>query len=54
MRGGGTLLVYRLDRIAGTTSSVIQVITDLGEQGMNIRSLTEREIDTMTLSVNLG
>ena len=46
LRSGDTLLVYRLDRIAGTTSSVIQVITDLGERGINLRSLTEPEIDT--------
>jgi DNA invertase Pin-like site-specific DNA recombinase len=41
-----TLMVYRLDRIAGTTSSAIQVITELGERGINLRSLTEPEIDT--------
>lgn len=46
LQPGNTLLVYRLDRIAGTTSSVIQVITDLGERGINLRSLTEPEIDT--------
>ncbi|GGC17956.1 recombinase family protein [Cellulomonas carbonis] len=46
LRDGDTLLVYRLDRIAGTTSTVIQVITDLGERGVNIRSLKEPEIDT--------
>lgn len=46
LQPGNTLLVYRLDRIAGSTSSVIQVITDLGERGINLRSLTEPEIDT--------
>ena len=46
LRAGDTLLVYRLDRIAGTTSSVIQVVGDLGERGINLRSLTEPEIDT--------
>ena len=46
LRAGDMLLVYRLDRIAGTTSSVIQVVGDLGERGINLRSLTEPEIDT--------
>ena len=48
LQPGNTLVVYRLDRIAGSTSSVIQVITDLGERGINLRSLTEPEIDTTT------
>ena len=48
LRDGDTLVVYGLDRIAGTTSSVIQVITELGERGVNIKSLTEPDIDTTT------
>jgi DNA invertase Pin-like site-specific DNA recombinase len=48
LRAGDTLLVYRLDRVAGTTASVIQIISELGERGINIRSLTEPDIDTTT------
>jgi DNA invertase Pin-like site-specific DNA recombinase len=47
-RKGDTLVVRSLDRLAGTTSLVIATITDLGERGVNIRSLTEPEIDTTT------
>lgn len=45
---GDTLVVRSLDRLAGTTSLAIATITELGERGVNIRSLTEPEIDTTT------
>ena len=48
MRTGDTLLVRSLDRLAGTTTLAIQTITELGERGINIRSLTEPDIDTTT------
>lgn len=47
-RAGDTIVVYRLDRIAGSTGHLIEVVNDLGERGLNIRSLTEPEIDTTT------
>ncbi len=37
-----------LDRLAGTTTLAIQTITELGERGINIKSLTEPDIDTTT------
>lgn len=47
MREGDTLLVHRLDRVSGEWH-LFQLINDLGERGINIRSLTEPEIDTTT------
>lgn len=43
---GDVLLVYRLDRLAGSTDHMIELIHDLGERGIHLRRLTEPEIDT--------
>ncbi len=48
LRPGDTLIVRALDRIAGTTTMAIQTITELHERGVNIKSLTEPDIDTTT------
>ncbi len=48
LRPGDTLLVRSLDRLAGTTTLAIETITGLGERGINIKSLTEPDIDTTT------
>ncbi len=48
LRAGDTLLVRRLDRIAGSEVMAIEVLSSLDRQGINIRSLTEPEIDTTT------
>ena len=48
LRVGDTLLVRRLDRIAGSEKMAIETINDLAERGVNIRSLTEPDIDTTT------
>ena len=47
MREGDTLLVHRLDRVSGEWH-LFQIIGDLAERGINIRSLTEPEVDTTT------
>ena len=47
MRAGDTLLVHRLDRVSGEWH-LFQIISDLGERDINIRSLTEPAIDTTT------
>ena len=44
LRVGDTLVVRSLDRLAGTTTLAIQTITELGERGINIESLTEPDI----------
>ena len=48
LRPGDTLVVRRLDRIAGTERIAIEVINELHERGVNIKSLTEPDIDTTT------
>ena len=48
LREGDTLLVWRLDRLAGTETHMIQLVNDLGAKGVDLRSLTEPEIDTTT------
>ncbi len=48
LRSGDTLLVRRLDRIAGSEKMAIETINDLAQRGVNIRSLTEPDIDTTT------
>lgn len=48
LRPGDTLVVRRLDRLAGSEKMAIETITDLHERGVNIKSLTEPDIDTTT------
>jgi DNA invertase Pin-like site-specific DNA recombinase len=48
LRPGDTLLVRRLDRIAGSEKMAIETINELHERGVNIKSLTEPDIDTTT------
>ena len=48
LRPGDTLMVRRLDRLAGSEKMAIETITDLDERGVNIKSLTEPDIDTTT------
>ena len=48
LRPRGTLMVRRLDRIAGSETMAIQTINELHERGVNIKSLTEPDIDTTT------
>lgn len=48
LRPGDTLVVRALDRLAGTTTMAIQTISELHERGVNIKSLTEPDIDTTT------
>ncbi|MDR1442274.1 MAG: recombinase family protein [Bifidobacteriaceae bacterium] len=48
LRPGDTLVVRRLDRIAGSERMAIEAISNLAERGVNIRSLTEPDIDTTT------
>lgn len=48
VRPGDTLIVRALDRLAGTTTMAIETINDLHDRGINIKSLTEPDIDTTT------
>jgi hypothetical protein len=47
LRPGDTLIVPALSRLAGTTTMAIETINDLHERGINIKSLTEPDIDTV-------
>lgn len=48
LRPGDTLVVRRLDRVAGSEKMAIEVINELHERAVNIKSLTEPDIDTTT------
>lgn len=48
LREGDTLVVRRLDRIAGSEKMAIETINELQERGIDIKSLTEPDIDTTT------
>lgn len=48
LREGDTLVVRALDRIAGSEVMALQTIANLHDRKVNIRSLTEPEIDTTT------
>lgn len=45
MRAGDTLVIRALDRIAGTERMAIEMIRELGERGIKLRSLTEPFLD---------
>lgn len=48
LRPGDTLVVWALDRLAGTEVMAIEIIRELEDKGVHLRSLTEPEIDTTT------
>lgn len=48
LRAGDTLVIRALDRLAGTTTTAIETINDLHAGDINIKSLTEPDIDTTT------
>lgn len=48
LRASDTLLVRRLDRLGGSQTIIIETLQDLDRRGVNIKSLTEPEIDTTT------
>jgi DNA invertase Pin-like site-specific DNA recombinase len=47
LRAGGTLVVWRLDRLGRTLKHLIATITDLNDKGIGFRSLQEN-MDTTT------
>ncbi|WP_261625014.1 recombinase family protein [Nesterenkonia marinintestina] len=48
LREGDTLMVRALDRLAGGEVMALQIVHELGERGIQLKSLTEPEIDTTT------
>lgn len=45
MQAGDTLVIRALDRVAGEERMAIELIRDLGERGVRIKSLTEPFLD---------
>lgn len=54
MRAGDTLVIRALDRIAGTDRMAIEMIRELGERGIKLRSLTEPFLDIDATTVSNG
>lgn len=52
LRKGDTLMVWRLDRLGRTTLELIKFVTDLVNDGIHFKSLTEN-IDTSSVSGKL-
>ncbi|KLB48621.1 hypothetical protein XEUV354_23785, partial [Xanthomonas euvesicatoria] len=53
LRPGDTLVVWRLDRLGGSVSELIRIVThQLKERGIGFESLTEK-IDTSTAAGNM-
>lgn len=48
LRPGDTLVIRALDRIAGTERMAIEIIRELGERGVRLRSLSEPFLDVDT------
>ena len=48
LRQGDTLVIRALDRVAGTERLAVEVIADLGQRGVRIKSLTEPFLDVDT------
>lgn len=48
LRRGDVLMVTSLDRLAGTTTMALEIISRLGDDGVELKSLSEPAIDTTT------
>lgn len=53
LTNGDTLLVWRLDRLGRSMPHLVQLVEDLGKQGIGFRSLCDGAIDTTTASGEL-
>ena len=46
LRGGDTLLVTKIDRLARSTSDLYRIVTELAEKGISFKVLYDPSIDT--------
>ena len=46
LRGGDTLLVTKIDRLARSTSDLYRIVTELAEKGISFKVLDDPSIDT--------
>lgn len=53
LRRGDTLLVWRLDRLSGALGHLTELVDNLGQRGVDLRSLTEPVFDTTTAAGKL-
>ncbi|WP_369070837.1 recombinase family protein [Burkholderia gladioli] len=51
LRSGDTLVVWRLDRLGRSLSDLVQIVVELGRQGIGLESLSEK-IDTSSAAGN--
>jgi DNA invertase Pin-like site-specific DNA recombinase len=48
LRPGDTLVIWRLDRLGRSLADLINIVTDLGNRGVAVRSLRDGLVDTTT------
>jgi DNA invertase Pin-like site-specific DNA recombinase len=53
IRGGDTLIVWRLDRLGRSMPHLVSVVTELRERNIGFKSLKDGVIDTTTASGEL-
>lgn len=53
-RRGGTLVVWKLDRLGRNTAELIKTVERLHERGVNFRSQTQSEINTAAMKTATG
>lgn len=52
-RPGDTIVVWKLDRLARSLKQIVSLVADLGERGIQLKTLTGIQIDTSTAAGKL-
>ena len=53
VQSGDVLLVWKLDRLGRSLSHLLQIVADLEDRGVGLRSLTQSSLDTTTVEGRL-